>query len=699
MIRRLKIYDKNFRGLSLLSLNSEINMGNKSDLENVDDFYYDATKRFEFFSLVSEKITQLADLKTALHEILSILKKVTGCRHLAIRLIDSKGNIPFYAHSGLEKEFLESEHWITMKDCLCGYVASGEVDRSFPFISEHGSLFTNSLPSLMDEMETKYPQISGRTIRNVCTEKGYHSLAIIPIRLKGKVIAELYLSDEKKNLFPLKKIQFLEKVTAQIGIAIQNARLYTELNESKQRLMDLFHSTSIGILELDTKGSFLQINDQGAKLMGYPSAEKLLADEIKISDLNIKQKEWDQFIEAIDQQGQVRNHTLSFGLGKEKKYLEFSLSSLKDERARIIGYRGTFRDITDSIHLEEERFSKARTESLKNRYYQEVLVLKDEIRAEYPFEEMIGRSPAILRVKQAIQQVAPADTTVLIKGETGTGKELVARYIHELSRRKDRILVKVNCAVLSEGLITSELFGHEKGAFTGAIQRRIGRFEYADKATIFLDEIGDLPLETQAMLLRVLQDGEFERVGSSKTIKVDVRLIAATNRDLALLVKEKKFRKDLFFRLDVFPIEIVPLRERKEDIPLLISYFLEIYGRKFGRKASKIPEEAMGLFQEYSWPGNVRELQNILEHSLIISKGEYLEIPKAYFVKAPETRVRAEFLALHEYEKQYILDVLKKTKGVIYGPKGAASILGLKPTTLQSRMKKLGVEKSEVLSS
>jgi PAS domain S-box-containing protein len=674
-------------------------MGEKLDLESADDFYYDASKRFDFFSLVSEKITQLADLKTTLREILSILKKVTGCRHLAIRLIDPKGNIPFYAHDGLDKEFLESEHWISLKDCLCGYVASGEVDKSLPFISEHGSLFANALPKLMDEMKARYPQISGRNIRNACTEKGYQSLAIIPIKLKGKVIAELYLSDEKKKLFPLKKIQFLEKVTAQIGIAIQNARLFTELNESKQRLEDLFHSASIGILELDTKGSFLQINDRGAKLLGYPSAEKLLANEIRISDLNFEEKEWDKFIEAVDQQRYVKNYTLSFGPERKKKHLEFSLTSLLNEKGRITGYRGTFADITDSIRLEEERFSKARAESLKNRYYQEVLVLKDEIKAEYPFEEMIGRSPAIQRVKRAIQQVAPANTTVLIKGETGTGKELVARYIHELSNRKDRILVKVNCAALSEGLITSELFGHEKGAFTGAIQKRVGRFEYADKATIFLDEIGDLPLETQAMLLRVLQDGEFERVGSSKTIKVDVRLIAATNRDLASLVNDKKFRKDLLFRLNVFPIEIAPLRQRKEDIPLLIAYFLEIYSRKLGKRVSKIGAETIKLFQEYSWPGNVRELQNILEHSLIISKGDYLEIPKAYFVQAPEAEERSALLPLDEYEKQYILEVLKKTEGVIYGQKGAASILGLKPTTLQSRMKKLGIKKSNALRS
>ena len=315
----------------------------------------------------------------------------------------------------------------------------------------------------------------------------------------------------------------------------------------------------------------------------------------------------------------------------------------------------------------------------------------------HPFEEMIGISAAVQSLKNAIQQVAPTDTSVLIKGETGTGKELVARYIHELSLRKERILVKVNCAALSEGLITSELFGHEKGAFTGAIVRRLGRFEYADGATIFLDEIGDLPLETQAMLLRVLQDGEFERVGSSKTIKVDVRVIAATNRDLELLVKEKKFRQDLFFRLNVFPIEIPPLRERSEDIPLLTAYFLEVYGRKLGKKVDKIGDKTLRLFQDYSWPGNVRELQNIIEHSLVISRGEYLDVPEAYFFEKKKDRKIHTYPSLEEYERQYIEDVLQHTEGVLYGPKGAAKILGLKPSTLQSRMKKLGIEKSKIL--
>lgn len=665
------------------------------DLDNVDDLYYDLSKKFNFFSLLSEKIAQLADLKTTLDDILRILKKVSGCRHLAIRLIDSNGNIPIYASLGLEKEFLESEHWITMKDCLCGYVARGKVDLSLPFISEYGSFFTNSMGTVTEEIRVRHPQIARRTLRDVCHKVGYNSVAIIPIRVKGNVIAELYLSDEKENLFPLKKVQFLEKVGAQIGIAIQNAQLYTELNESKQKLLDLFNSTSIGILELDTKGSFIQINDQGARLLGYSSPQRLLDDEIRISSLGFPKEEWESFIESVDEQGTMTNGTFSFRVGNEKRYLDFSLIARKED-GHIVGYRGTFRNVTDRIQLEEERVSKAKTESLKNRYYQEVLVLKDELKSEYPFEEMIGVSPAIQKVKKAIQQVAATDTTVLIMGETGTGKELVARYIHELSARKDRILVKVNCAALSEGLITSELFGHEKGAFTGAIQRRIGRFEYADKATIFLDEIGDLPLETQAMLLRVLQDGEFERVGSSKTLKVDVRLLAATNRDLEFLLKEKKFRQDLFFRLNVFPIEIAPLHERKEDIPILTAYYLDLYGRKQGKKVSKVDKGTMLLFKEYSWPGNVRELQNIIEHGLILSKSENLELPEAYFGQEPRGRKTSEFLPLQDFEKQYILEVLKETRGVIYGPKGAASILDLKPSTLQSRMKKLGINRADI---
>lgn len=666
-------------------------------MEGVDVSKLDSLSDSDALCLISERISQLSDLKNTLQEILLILKQVTGCSHLAIRMIDSNGNIPFFSQLGLEPEFSESEHWVSLKDCLCGYVAKGKINPDLPFFSKYGSFSTNSMSELNEDFRKHPPKLDGHVLRNVCYSLGYESVAIIPVKIKGEIFAELYLSDRKPNLFPEEKIRFLEKMTTQIGIAIQNALLYSSLNESKQKLIDLFDSASIGILELDTKGTVLQINKKGAALLGYSDPKRLLDNSIRIGELNVEKEEWEGLIESVDKEGAVENRVLAFLVGKTKHYLEFSLKLVLDDRKNTVGYRGTFHNVTDSFSLEEERLNKAKTESLKNRYFQETQILKDEIRAEHPFEEMIGRSRAILNVKKAIQQVAPMETTVLIRGETGTGKELVARYIHELSARQDRILVKVNCAALSEGLIASELFGHEKGAFTGAIQKRIGRFEYADKATIFLDEIGDLPLETQAMLLRVLQDGEFERVGSSKTIKVDVRLLAATNRDLSLLVIEKKFRQDLFFRLNVFPVDVPSLRDRREDIPLLAGYFLELYGRKIGKKIDRIEDETMRMFMNYSWPGNIRELQNIIEHGLVISKMKALVVPKAYFLQKSENKGVAQLVPMAEFEKQYIIQVLRVTEGAIYGPHGAASILGMKPSTLQSRMKKLAIDRKQVM--
>jgi len=648
---------------------------------------------FQVYALISEKITRLHDLKANLNEVLLLLKKATGCRHLAIRIIDAKGNIPFYAHLGLSKDFRDAEHWITLKDCLCGYVARGEVDPTYPFITEKGAFVTQNMAEFLEEARDVYPELKRHSLRNACSRNGYASVAIIPVMFRESIIAELYLADEKGNMFPPGVVDFLEKVSIQIGIAIQNSRLYAELDASKKKLSALFDSAPIGILELDTKGRIVQINSRGAKLLGYSSPRLLLEHDIKIGDLRVDQEAWERFIEAVDKHKGSLDQRLDFQIGRDTLTLEFSLGTVKDAGGNITGYRGAFRDITDSIRLEAERLDKARTEALKNRYLRETQLLKEELKSQHPFEEMIGSSPTILSVKKAIEKVAPTDTTVLIKGETGTGKELVARYIHELSARRERVLVKVNCAALSEGLITSELFGHEKGAFTGAIQRRIGRFEYADGATIFLDEIGDLPMETQAMLLRVLQDGEFERVGSSKTISVDIRLIVATNRDLKLQVEEKKFRQDLFYRLNVFPIEIPPLRERKEDIPLLTAYFVDVFSRKLGKKVNRVPNDVLQLFLDYSWPGNVRELQNIIEHSLVISSGETLEVPRAYFEQTAAPAQESGFRSLQDYERQYIEEVLLYTQGVIYGSKGAARILGLKPSTLQSRMKKLGIRR------
>jgi len=670
-------------------------MAKKTGINTREENQSETFGNFDAFCQVSEKISHLSDLKTTLDEILALLPNVTECRHFAIRIIDSSGNIPIYSQFGLDKKFVESEHWLTLKDCMCGYVAKGKVDKNLPFFTEFGSFYTNSISRFNSDIQKYKHRLDDLNLRNVCQNCGYESVAIIPVKIQDRTIAELYLSDETKDLFPLEKVRFFEKLSAQIGIAIHNSQLYSSLMESQEKVMDLFDSAAIGIIELDTKGTVLQINQKGASLFGYSNPEKLLDSTVKMNELNLDKETWNSFIEDVDNVGSVENRVLQFYTGHQNIHLEMSLKSITDKKKNTVGYRGTFHDVTDSVRLEEERLKKAKTESLKNRYFQETQILKDELKSKYPFEEMIGSSRAIQEVKKAIQLVALTETTVLIKGETGTGKELVARYIHELSSRKDRILVKVNCAALSEGLIASELFGHEKGAFTGAIQKRIGRFEYADKATIFLDEIGDLPLDTQAMLLRAIQDGEFERVGSSKTIKIDVRLIVATNRDLNLLVQEKKFRQDLFFRLNVFPIDVPPLRERSEDIPLLTAYFLEQFGRRQGKKIDRVKEETMKIFLDYSWPGNVRELQNIIEHGLVISKKGILETSEAYFRHTPAGGKTSKLLSMDEHEKHYIIEVLRFTQGTLYGDKGAASILGMKPSTLQSRMKKLAIDRKQ----
>ncbi len=328
--------------------------------------------------------------------------------------------------------------------------------------------------------------------------------------------------------------------------------------------------------------------------------------------------------------------------------------------------------------------------SLKSRLEEENLYLQEEVRTEVAFGEVIGESAAIRSVLANVRKVATTDSTVLVTGETGTGKELVVRAIHALSRRKDKILVKVNCAALPAGVIESELFGHEKGAFTGALTRKVGRFELANRGTLFLDEVGDLPLELQAKLLRVLQDGEFERVGGTQSLKVDVRLITATNRDLPRAVSEGRFRADLFYRLNVFPIVIPPLRKRLEDVPRLARHFVMHYASKMGKNVGMLSPDALGRLSAYPWPGNVRELQNVIERAVILSPRGRLELGDVAAETAGEGSLE-KGRSLEEIERRHILSVLDETRWRVSGERGAARILGIKRTTLESRMKKLGI--------
>ncbi len=372
--------------------------------------------------------------------------------------------------------------------------------------------------------------------------------------------------------------------------------------------------------------------------------------------------------------------------------------------------RTMFVDITERVLMAQE---KARLEA-QNTYLQE------EIRSEHNFGEMVGSSPALFEVLRAVEQVAPSDSTALIFGETGTGKELIARAIHDRSGRKGRALVKVNCGAISAGLVESELFGHVKGAFTGALNNRDGRFKVADGGTIFLDEVGELPLETQVKLLRVLQEQEFEPIGSSKTVKVDVRIIAATNRDLSAAVAEGKFRRDLYYRLNVFPISVPPLRERTADVPLLARFFLQRFAKKFGEPVKQVPDHTLQRLVKYSWPGNIRELQNVLERAILLSPGDTLVLAPDFSpaqtvagtvahahaaplapaehsaVRTPSPSTSTPVIpvgAMEEVERRHIEAVLTQTNWMIEGERGAAKILNLNPSTLRSRMKNLGLKR------
>src|SRR3984885_10605119 len=325
---------------------------------------------------------------------------------------------------------------------------------------------------------------------------------------------------------------------------------------------------------------------------------------------------------------------------------------------------------------------------LKDQLAEEKLYLEDEIRTEQNFGEIVGDDPGLRKVLDQLATVAPTDASVLILGETGTGKELIARAIHELSGRRERTFVKLNCAAIPTGLLESELFGHERGAFTGAIAQKVGRFELANKGTLFLDEVGDIPLELQPKLLRALQEHEFERLGGVKTIKVDVRLVAATNRDLAQMIADREFRSDLYYRLSVFPLSLPPLRERTVDIPTLVRYFAQKYARRVNKRVERIPTEAMDALAAYGWPGNVRELENLIERAVILTRGKSLEIPLAELRVTTDTAMP---VTLQDAERDHIRRVLEQSSGVVGGPNGAAARLGMKRTTLQSKMKKLGI--------
>jgi PAS domain S-box-containing protein len=472
----------------------------------------------------------------------------------------------------------------------------------------------------------------------------------------------------------------------------RHGRSKAALRSSEERYLLALAGSTDGLWDWDILSDTVFYSDRFREILGYSSEEFPATIDSFRSRLHPEDTEaiWaaieGHLQERVPYKAEYRLQT------KSGDYLWFLArgQAIWDSEGNAIRMSGWIQDITERMRGELNlKTALFEIKELKEKLEVERAYLQEEIKLEYNYENIIGQSDGLNYVLYKVEQIAPSDTTVLVLGETGTGKELVARAIHGLSPRSDRVLIKVNCATLPSNLIESELFGHEKGSFTGAHARQLGRFEVANGATLFLDEIGELPLELQSKLLRVIQDGEFERLGSSGTIKVDVRVIAATNRNLEKEVREGRFREDLWYRLNIFPITAPPLRERMEDIALLVDFFVGKISKRLGKLIESIPTSVMNRLQDYQWPGNIRELENVLERAVINSSG-----PKLHLVdelEQPHKDLSTTQKTLEIVERDHIVRVLEQTNWKVSGKNGAAEILGLNRSTLRARIRKLGI--------
>jgi formate hydrogenlyase transcriptional activator len=679
------------------------------------------------------------------HAIAQALRRVVPFERTAIFLHDAERDV--LRLFVLESAFVSSYFTVGLE------MAPGE--------SHVGWVFQNRQPLLRRDLEKERQY----AMEDRALADGVRSYIIVPLLAGGRAIGVLAVASTQTNQYSDADAELLQEVANQIALAVENMKAYEEITtlnrEMRQEMArrreaeEMLRAITEGTASVTGTDFFHSLVRHLAGALGTRHAfvtecrgstnHRLRTRAVWSGSGFVENFEYDAATTPCQQvvEGAVTYHCkdLQRLFPRDRVLVELGAESylgipLVDAAGRVIGLLSVLDDKPmedpprglsvlrvfasragaelERLKAEEElRAALAEVERLRNRLQAENVYLQEEIRREHNFVEMVGSSPSLLAVLRKVEQVASTDSTVLVSGETGSGKELIARAIHNRSARRERPLVKVNCSAISAGLVESELFGHVKGAFTGALERRVGRFELADGGTIFLDEVGDLPLETQVKLLRVLQEREFEPVGSNRTLQVDVRVIAATNRDLEEAIRAGRFRADLYYRLNVFPLQVPPLRERQSDIPQLVMFFVDRFATRFGKGVTKVSDATLERLVGYPWPGNVRELQNVIERAVVLSTGSVLELdevlvpvtgpprasPEAGAGAGTATASPTPIATLEEMERAHIVGALDRTGWVVQGPRGAAKILALHPNTLRSRMEKLGIRRPRHESS
>jgi formate hydrogenlyase transcriptional activator len=676
----------------------------------------DAVQCYEALLGVLESISRHSDLSELFHDLAQRLRAVIPFDFITVLLHDSAENV-------MRLHIMES-----------GQAESVRLGpNTAPVESPGGWVWQTQQPMVIAdyEQETRFPRLIP-VWRGYGMRSGYY----LPLTTAQRRLGTINFASRQPRTYDEPELHLFQQVARAAAVAVDNALHFREaqdyqqkLAEERDRLRLLLEVNNAVVAHLDLRDLFRPIAAALRRVLQQDYASLALYDETRHTwrvhaldfpggkGLLLEEREAPFEGAPASQSVAARRPIVLDRPGLERLDSEIGraliaeglcflccvplmsgnrvLATLNVGRIKETAFTATEMELLGQVGGQialavENALAFQQIADLKNKLAEERDYLEDELRTEHNPAEIVGHSRGLQEVLKQVRIVAPSDATVLIQGETGTGKELIARAIHDLSRRRERTFVKLNCAAIPGGLLESELFGHEKGAFTGAVSQKVGRFELAHQGTLFLDEVGDIPLELQPKLLRVLQEQEFERLGSTRTQRVDVRLVAATNRDLARMVAEGRFRNDLYYRLHVFPLTLPPLRERPEDVPLLVRHFVEQHSRRLNKRITVISAEAMAALMRYPWPGNVRELSNFIERSVLLSPGSELRVAAADLkpISVPGSDGAA---TLAEAEREHILAVLRETKWRIGGPSGAAARLGLKRTTLQSKMRKLGI--------